>query len=477
MIRRALLVLVAVAVGLVVLPSTPGGTVEQPNIVVLVLDDADRRLLLTAPHINSIVGDRGADFPWFYATQSQCCPARASLWTGEYVHNHGIRANTAKRGGGYAGFRESHEDRSIVRVMKEQGYQTGYFGKYFNRYGPTTDTELHVPPHWDRWTGLFVTDEGEVFPRYDYRFNMDGQIESRGNHPAVYVDRVVGSHARRWLGHVLTRPDPVFAVVSPLGVHGHLRDDTDPPAYANAFGGAAPPALQHESFDEADVSDKPAYIRSLPRIGSGKRAAIIDRYRHRLRQLHEIDDLLERLRTTIRNRGELGNTYLIVTSDNGWMQGQHRLPLAKLVPYDESVRMPLLVRGPGVVPRKVPGVATFADLYATLGDIAGVADPDLRDGRSLLPALRGGEIERDAVLIENLMDNSVQAPNFAALVTRRWKFVDYDTGEQELYALQKDPREVDNRADRRPDKVEELSSWLEELRTCEGDTCRTADRR
>jgi len=224
---------------------------------------------------------------------------------------------------------------------------------------------------------------------------------------------------------------------------------------------------------------------------------IDERYRLRQRSLLAVDDAIGRLLDTLERAGELDSTFLILTSDNGFHLGEHRLPDGKQSPYEESIRMPLIVRGPGVAAgRTINALAANTDLAPTIADLAGVEPPDFVDGRSLAPVLRGeGATGRTAVLVEYLsgqedpievaggwptppgaLGNEIQAPTYDALRTADRLYVEYRSGERELYDLRADPFQLENLArSADPAELAALAARLAELRTCAGAACRAAE--
>jgi arylsulfatase A-like enzyme len=189
-----------------------------------------------------------------------------------------------------------------------------------------------------------------------------------------------------------------------------------------------------------------------------------------------VDEMVGSLVEELEATGELENTYIVFTSDNGWLSGEHRLEEGKDRVYEESARVPLLVRGPGVpAASTVEELTLNTDFAPTLVELAG-AEIAESDGRSLLPLLRGESPSgwRSAILLEGFVGKGDRV--FGAVKSETHKYVEYGNGEKELYDLQADPYELENvyeTAD--ASLVEDLDARLEALRDCSGEGCREAE--
>jgi arylsulfatase A-like enzyme len=191
---------------------------------------------------------------------------------------------------------------------------------------------------------------------------------------------------------------------------------------------------------------------------------------------------------TLKQTGQLDNTYIVLTSDNGFHLGQHRLPQGKITAFDEDIHVPLVVRGPGVpAGKKVDDFAANVDLAPTFAKLGKGKVPDFVDGRSLESAFRGksGADARKDVLVEQFTGGGGQRagrrggppPTYAAVRTDRYTYIEYVTGERQLYDLRADPEQLHNvvsTAD--PKLVQSLAKQLSALQKCKGGGCRVADR-
>ena len=235
--------------------------------------------------------------------------------------------------GGAPAFRSLEPD-ALPVWLDNAGYETGYVGKYLNYYDGT-----YVPSGWDEWKGRVV---GLPYVGKDQveGFGMDGKNAEGKTHTEVFSEEA-GSFVRQRAG---SSAPPFFLFVSPYAPH-------DPGVHADSFdthfSGAKLP--RPPSFNEQDVSDKPAWIRNDPRLTREKVAEAQRLYRNRLRSMKDVDSMVGKLVGTLRETGELDNTYVVFASDNGYHAGQHRLLMPpKRLAYEEDIRVPLIVRGPGV---------------------------------------------------------------------------------------------------------------------------------
>lgn len=443
-----------------------------PNIVFILTDDQDASLE-QMPRLRALVADQGLTFERFFASNPLCAPARASLLTGLHAHTHGVTANRAPEGG-FERFRDSGLEADTVAVwLRAAGYRTGLVGKYLNRYpGDARDANLaYVPPGWDLFAAFFAPDRNSG-SYYDYYVNLQGDPTFYPKRPADYITDHI---ARLALEAIDTLPGPngapFFLLVTPNAPHS-------PPVPADRHAGslAGLGAPRVGAFNEADMSDKPAYYQQLPLL-DGRALDRLDAL-HQARQetLLAVDELVEALVRRLDQRGLLANTYVVYSSDNGFMLGQHRFAQGKDVPYDESIRVPLVVRGPGV-PRGVTAeLVANVDLPVTFAELGGARVPATVEGRSIVALLQGRSGSgRDEVLLEHSADpgDADGVPAYVGLRTRAFAYIEYDAGERELYDLAADPSQEENLAGRAdPALVAPLAARLRQLRACRGAGCR-----
>jgi N-acetylglucosamine-6-sulfatase len=446
----------------------PAGTKEvsdRPNMIFVLADDLDYASAQKMPQIGSLLREGGTSFENTFTSQSLCCPSRATILTGLYAHNSGIKGNKPPDGG-FEKFRdEGLEENTIATRLQEGGYQTAFFGKYLNGYG--NGDPAYVPPGWDEWYGKL--NEQKL---YDYDMNENGEVVSYGSETEDFFTDVLSEKATDFVRRAAPEGQPFFAYVAPTAPHGPA---TPAERHEGAF--AEEEAPRPPSFNEEDVSDKPSWRQETERLSDEEITEIDDYYRQRLESMLAVDEMVGSLVEELEAAGELENTYIFFTSDNGWFGGEHRMAEGKDRAYEESARVPLFVRGPGIAPgTEAEELALNTDFAPTFAELAGLKGFKA-DGRSLLPLMRGEEPPfgwRSAVLLEGFVGKGDRV--YEAVRTERYKYVEYGNGEEELYDLQNDPYELENAYEKvDPALVEDLKGRLETLKECAGDGCREAE--
>src|ERR671911_544031 len=306
----------------------PEPSTDKPNIVLILTDDQDTRSLDYMPRVKAQLIDRGTTFDNGFVTDPLCCPSRASILRGQYVHNHTIRGNTAPDA--HDRFRDlGLEDSTVATWLHEGGYRTALIGKYMNAYD-----QRYIPPGWDYW---FATHGSAKYRNY----NDNGTIVDYPNY-SPSTDRLA-KKAYAYLERTKDDPRPFFLYLSTEDPHSPA---TPPARYKGTF--ADKPLPKPPSFNERDVSDKPSWVRQRPLLSDAKVDGMTSHYRERLESLQAVDEMVGNLVDTLRAQGKMRNTYIVFTSDNGYHIGQHRLGKSKMTAYEEDIRVPYVVRGPGV---------------------------------------------------------------------------------------------------------------------------------
>lgn len=457
---------------------------DSPNIVIVLTDDMDLALLPYMEKTNRLIGDQGAVFENYFVTAPICCPSRASMLRGQYAHNTDILENAP----GFARFFKLDEEKQTLNVwLQNAGYRTALFGKYLNNY-PVNAGRNYVPPGWTDWAAFLGTDyEGDLY--FNYTMNENGVLTNYGDSPQEYSTDVILKKSLTFIESSVEADSPFFLFVSVYAPHGPA---TPAPRHQALFHDLAYP--QNPAFGETDLSDKPRLIQALTTTGDEFDVNDANGYfQGRVRSLQAVDELVETLVNTLEQNGQLENTYIFFMSDNGFHLGEHRIPSGKGTAYEEDIRVPLMIRGPGIeAGTRVAQMTANIDIAPTIAEIAGVDVPDFVDGRSFLPCLRGKDVKwRDGLLVEfgyiveedtpdalsdpetdNLLVD-VQGGAFRAIRAEDYVYVEYANGEIEFYDLKADPYQLENLAGRlNGETLNILHSKLDALKYCESSDCR-----
>ncbi|MGB2696136.1 MAG: sulfatase [Dehalococcoidia bacterium] len=446
---------------------------SKPNIVVIVTDDADTASFAYTPKTKAALLDQGTFFPNFFITLSLCCPSRVTFLRGQYAHNHRVLTSGPPDGGFTAFQQHQLDDSTVATWLQDAGYRTALIGKYLNGY-PKDSNRSYIPPGWSEW---YAAVGDHAYSQFNYTLNENGILNAYGKAPADYGTDVLSRKAAGFIRRASRANTPFFLYLTPLAPHWPAAPA---PRYAHLFPGAKAPRTP--AFDEEDVSDKPDYIQALPRI----RPPLDELYRKRLQSMQAVDDMVANVVRELGRQGKLDNTYIFFTTDNGFMLGQHRIGGGKRVPYEESTRAAMIVRGPGV-----PKGATLhhltanTDIAPTLADLTGVDTPSFVDGRSLVPLLESEPPPlaewRHALLLEywpGRVDQRslLQVPRFSGVRTQHLAYIEYATGERELYDLRTDPDQLDNiAASAGKGTLSQLSQLVAALKICQDDDCQDAE--
>jgi len=450
----------------------------RPNVIVLMTDDQTVETLRVMPNVRRLIGDEGVTFDASYVSFSLCCPSRATFLTGQYAHNHGVLSNRPPDGGYY----KLDSANTLPVWLQRSGYETVLVGKYLNAYGYLNPIE--VPPGWSEWR---ATVDPSSYNYFNYTLNEGGTLIRFLDLPWQYQTDVIGERAVEIVQRRAPEAAPYFLWVSFLAPHANAMEGQPPPP-GRPFG-VPVPAPRHDgafageplptppSFNEPDVSDKPAAIRALAGIDERLAGFMQENYRRRLESLLAVDEAVAKIVDAAARSGELANTLIVFTSDNGYLIGEHRIPNGKVLPYEPSVRVPLLVRGPGIPRGRRLGQPVWnGDLPATILDLAQASPGRPQDGRSLVPLFRDQERDwgRD-LLLESLSGEGRQS-RYTAIHTPWYMYAEYATGDRELYDLRGDPDQLDSLHDSvslAPVR-DELARRLRALRPCAAAGCLAA---
>lgn len=365
----------------------------RPNVVLVMADDMSARDLRWMPRTRRTIGAHGATFDEGISSNPMCCPARATLLTGSESHNNGVWSNTQPNGG-YDGLRPGSR---LPEWLQDAGYRTAFLGKHLNGFRAD---EASREPGWDVLDAL-------VKGVYSYRsfttWNNGKQVPVRRGYVTDHLHDSAASTVRRFEADDAA---PFFLMVSHVGPHNARRNRCNrrcwlPPRPAprdrGDFEGIRVPTRRLPSYNRRNDETRPPFLRSLPRV---PRAELDRLHQARVETLQSIDRSVAGLVRTLRLAGELERTVFVFTSDNGYLLGQHRY-VGKRLAYEDSVKVPLLVRGPGIPPRStIEGVATTSDLSRTIVDLAGATPPLPLDGTSLVPSFSHGSTARRGTILQ-----------------------------------------------------------------------------
>lgn len=547
-------------IGLTVVAVPETGSVERaddpPNVVVVMTDDQPNGMLRALPRTRELVGGAGVRFDNYYVSYPLCCPSRATYLTGQYAHNNGVAHNGPPLGG----YQRMAEDEALPVWLREAGYVTSHIGKYPNGYG--RDDPHNIPTGWDEWRGAV---DPSTYWMYGYTLNENGRLRTYGNrreeNPRFYQTDVYRRKAVDFVQRMSGRKRPFFLSLAFLAPHDEAplwktaglgergletnterlrkrqeklrRERGNEPRERPWVEPAPRPAPRHEgafadvrlpetpSYDEPNVSDKPAYLRDYPYLPKRTEQDILASYQGRLESLLSVDEAVADIVHTLERTGELDNTYVVFVSDNGYFFGEHRVPMGKFLPHDASSHAPLMMRGPGIPAGRISReLASNPDLAATIADAADVRPQLPQDGRSLLPyaerptlltgrpvlheagggavigndvglwsatandaggrAAGHGDLDQDPALSAAAHElrlapahGQVRSIAYEAIRTRRYLYVRYLTGGRELYDLRHDPYELRSRhADPAyGETMAFLDERLDELQRCAGEAC------
>lgn len=485
----------------------------RPNIVLIMADDLDAT---TSEYweratnagkddplkkTRALIKDKGVTFSNAFTPHPICCPSRASLLSGRFGHNTGVLTNGGDRGGRATFVNLGGEAHSLAPWLQRHGYRTGIVGKYLNGISATPTA---IAPGWSDWF-VFVDSFVNEYKGYDYNVNENGTVVYRGWREEDYSTDYVRGRSVQFIEDAAAHGQPFFLYVSATAPHFPL-----PPAHRHLVNPYALAPLPHRpNTHEADILDKPLWLQSTApqRLAESLAWSPVD-YRLRQGSLYALDDLVEAVIRKLEETGQLENTYVVFLSDNGYNLGAHRL-IHKMAPYEESIRIPWVVRGPGI-PAGVTRSQTVlvTDFAPTVLDWVGIERPasldgspsPVPDGASLAPLLttNAPATWRRDFTIQFASDgffNGIGAeippgawnftgmtvPSYVAIRENNFKLIRWDAtlGTQwELYDLKNDPHELNNLLANplnwflRKPLIERLRNRMEELSHCAGATCR-----
>jgi len=474
-------------------PERPAAA-DAPNVVMIVIDDATASMITprSMPVTTRVLARGGTSFENFVAVSPLCCPSRANLLTGEYGHNNGVLRNNYRK--------LKNKGLILPRWLQNAGYNTLHVGKYLNGFTQALDSRTDVPAGWDEW---FTTLNNDY---YDYKVSDNGKLVEFGNEPDDYLTRVLNNRAVDLIDTYSDDDAPFYLQIDHYAPHPSPHHDgticasgavPDPDDIGTTKSWHKPSGRNR---NEPDVSDKPWFIRRLDRLTPGSLELANRRFKCAVASLPVVDRGVAKVIDALEENGQLDDTAIFFTSDNGFFFGEHRIPKRKEFPYEENLRMPLFVKLPERLrpaTKRVPELAGTIDIAPTILALASAKpcadDGRCRelDGRSLLPLLEGhgkrpGWPSNRALVVE--LDQTptgtqrhARPCSYVGIRTRSRLFVQHRTAAApgtpcrrttatEHYDLDRDPYQIDNLTATRSELGHErtLRRRLEKLRNCAG---------
>src|SRR5437763_1835757 len=471
----------------------------RPNILVVMTDDQAAADVAQMPNVRRLIAKQGTTFANAVDSFPLCCPSRATFITGQYAHNHGVAGNFYP----YGWYGMKHRANTLPAWLHRVGYRTALIGKWLNGYG-ALDGHGEVPAGFDIWRGLL---DVSAYDYFNFVMNVNGVLKSWGDgefarklvrfanievtpnpggldgvlaklrsefgpapyhywgaqRTADYSPDVTGKITEDLVRSQRSSKKPFFVWWAPAAPHredvsvtlmDRPGDDPRPaPRYARRSAGFALPI--GPSFNEADFADKPSNMRThAPSLTAEQIQQLRLDYQGRIGSLLAVDDHVKQLVKILSSTNQLKNTLIVFVSDNGWLQGQHRIPGDKFLPYEESVRVPFILRGPGIpAGRTVHGQVSNVDFAPTLLAAARARAGRTQAGVSLIPTVRNPrrrpneaiELEAPAPLFEGDIPQNAWDRPYRGVRTDRYTYVVWrDTGEEELYDRNADQFELTN---------------------------------
>ncbi|MBW8059087.1 MAG: sulfatase [Solirubrobacterales bacterium] len=446
------------------------------------------------PNTLDLIAKRGMTLNRYYVSYPLCCPARVSVLTGRYAHNHNVRGNVPPNGG-YTGFSfRGAANHNLATWLQGAGYRTIHAGKFLNGYGREPfDDGTTVPTGWSAWHSVLKADTEHFF--YGYTLNDNGVINGPQGDSGSWDTREYGIrddigcpfapinglpcyHITDTLTRIATEEmlatpptKPFYLQLDYTAPHGDFRRPAGPepaPRHYDWFKGARLPHNRSEGLDEGNVRDKPRFIRDAPHLPPSDKRTYRVYYQKQLDSLRSIDDGVKLILDTLGSMRRLRNTYVIFTSDNGFFFGEHRLIGGKFLAYEPATHLPFLIRGPGIRPGSETGeLAANIDIAPTILELARAKADKSTDGRSLVPFLRDPDLRsRRPILFESFVETadveanggisrarrgggasaSILAPpkDYEGIRLGPYKYIAWPTGEKELYDITRDPDELNS---------------------------------
>lgn len=455
-------------------PTTSTSAIK--NVVTILADDLDWNTFSQVQRLAAL-RNIGTSFVNSTVTDSLCCPSRTSILRSQYVHSHKVVSNLYASGGGFEKFFALGEQNDCLGTwLQAAGIHTGFIGKFLNEYPTGAPSPTYIPPGWDDW--VVPVDFGRAYRGYGYTLNRNGKLKKYGNKPKDLINDVLTADAQRF---IRTAPDGFYLQVNTFAPH-----EPAPVAKRNRKlpGASVPRTPSYNAFG----TDEPSWMAGRGAFSIKRLEKFDNMWRNRVKSAESVADTVTGVYAALTQTGHVNDTLVIVTSDNGFHAAFHRLPAGKRTAFKEDTVVPLVILGPGVTSGgTVTAMTSTVDLAPTITSVLGTAPSAIAEGRNLVPFLSSQSAPSDwrtATLTESMSESApgdpdystFSPPRFASLRSEQWLYVEYATGERELYDRFTDPDEMRNVISKEdPSVIAQLSAQLSALRTCTGSTCRVAD--
>lgn len=493
--RGALVVAIVVALGAcgdtggAVAPTMPPQTVapvdDRPNVVLVLTDDQTLEQLRFLEQSVQRLSSRGVSFEEAVVSYPTCCPSRATILTGQYASNHGVLWN-APPTGGFTAFR-NHET-AMPAALADAGYETIHVGRFLNGYGFLRRDRVQ-PEGWTDWHAIVAPTDGQYT---EFSLLENGDLVTYG--PDDYVTDVLADIALDAVDRAVERGRPFFLQLSFTAPHasygsplaevragsieaeiasGEILPPVPAPRHAGSLFGLELPSAS--AFDEADRTDKPSVVRDRGPIDA---AGIRAHYQAEAESLLAVDEAVIALLDQLETLGVAERTYVVFTSDNGFFHGEHGIALGKYLPYEETLRVPLLIAGPGIPEGETrSSLVANIDLAPTILEWTDVEPRREMDGISLTAVLAAEPPELDrAIFIEGHAPGGFFRAPYRGVRTSDWIYIEWEGGEVELYDLGIDPSQLTNLAadPAHATTLETMAALTEQLASCSGASCQVS---
>ncbi|KAH7235071.1 alkaline-phosphatase-like protein [Fusarium solani] len=350
---------------------------RQPNILFILTDDQDWHMksLKHMPLLQKYLINEGTLYSNHYCTVALCCPSRVNLWTGRAAHNTNV--NVWAPYGGYPKIvREGINDNYLPHWLQAAGYNTYYSGKLWNHH----TVENYNQPYAGGFNGSDFLLDPHTYQYLNATMTRNGAPPV--NYAGQYSPDLTAQKAYGFLDDALSNEEPWFLVHAPIAPHGTVdltpNFFSDAPKYAKRHAHLFKDYIipRDESFNP-EVQGGVSWVKELPRLNDTVIAYNDEYQRARLRALQSVDEMVETMIKKVEAAGQLDNTYIIYTTDNGYHISQHRMHPGKECGFETDVHIPLIIRGRGVPAGHISqAVTAHTDLASTIMSLAGRALPD-----------------------------------------------------------------------------------------------------